>query len=245
MAYQGQLNKCSAALFVFLVTACGPRHAAAPRPVADPDSAMSWIELLPGMTLKLESAYYREGSARNSAADYLGTTLARYTVQTDGRLKQISLTKLAVQPRDQTAVENLISPETLRRRKHTFSFRVALNRKGSPQAAVLLGANSEAELDRVAAAAEKQTDTVCAPGSTRCAVFPPLCTASLEIAVTVNDEPRNVLWSTAVMGITGQHPTHVELSRRAGGKQVEVPINAADMDSLRTRLRHGDRVTWR
>ena len=202
---------------------------------------MSWIELLPGMTLKLESAYYREGSARNSASDYLGTTIAQYTVQPNGRLQQTSLTKLRAQPRDQAAVENLIPPGVLRRRNHTFSFRVALNRKGGTQAAVLLGANSPGELDRIATRA----DAACGSKSTSCAVFPPLCTASLEIEVVVNGAARKVLWSTSVMGITGQTPAQVELNRPEGGKLVAVPLSARDADSLRTRLRHGDRVSWK
>src|SRR5579871_1120774 len=72
-------------------------------------AAPAWVELRPGMELRVENAYYREGSTRRGLADFLGTEVAHYQVRPGGRLRLLSIdSSVTQQPGDQPLVQRLI-----------------------------------------------------------------------------------------------------------------------------------------
>ena len=182
------------------------------------------MELQPGMVVRIEGAYYREGSPRTSRADYLGAETARYEVTPRGRLRLVALSSLPTQPRDQPAIETLIRPRNLSSRYHRLSFQIVMSRTGAIRPAMLLGARSMPALDKP-----------CTPDI--CTAFPPLCTASLEINITVNGVPRMVIWGTTIEGVA-RNAHKVTLPR------LPIPIDVSDPAAMRTPLIHGDKLTW-
>src|SRR5580700_7738422 len=55
------------------------------------NQGVGWVDLRSQMELRIEAAYYREGSVGRSPADYLGTEIARFQVRSNGRLRLASL----------------------------------------------------------------------------------------------------------------------------------------------------------
>jgi hypothetical protein len=47
-----------------------------------------WVELKPGMELRIENAYYREGAPKHGLANYVGTEVVRYHLGPTGELRQ-------------------------------------------------------------------------------------------------------------------------------------------------------------
>src|SRR5579884_3331497 len=50
----------------------------------------TWVELQAEMELRVEMAYYREGSRRRGLAEYLGTATAHYQVRPNQTLRLVS-----------------------------------------------------------------------------------------------------------------------------------------------------------
>src|ERR1700722_3309683 len=74
--------------FLFATTfACGTHRAALSPPNIGVDNLTpGWVDLRPGMELKVDGAYYRDGSPRRSLQDYLGDETASYEIRTNGSL---------------------------------------------------------------------------------------------------------------------------------------------------------------
>ena len=202
----------------------------------------AWVELRPEMELRVENAYYREGSTRRRLADFLGTQVAHYQVRRNGTLKSLTAeTSLKEQPASQPPVQSLVSATQTRYRYHRFFYEILLNRKSELRGAVLLGASSAAELDRLATQLLADPASVCGIGAPRCSVFPETCTASLEIEIVVNGATRTVLWGSLLANVAA-HPRQVEVLRPYRGRLLPVEIDPSDPNALRLPLLPGDRI---
>jgi hypothetical protein len=234
-----------------LFSSCATRRASLvlPQPGASDTSAPGWVDLRPGMEFRIEGAYYRDGSPRRSATDYLGTETAAYEVGSNGTLRLGSVSSFLdhqpgkQQPRDQPAVQLLVRPRNLTWRYHRVFFQVVMSRTGAIRPAVLIGSRSVAELDNLTKRFLEGQDSVCAPGSNRCNAFPEWCTASLAIGIVVNGTARKVVWGST-LGSVAPHPGRVELLRVSNGRLAPIPIDPTDPETLRLPLLHGDKVTW-
>lgn len=207
-------------------------------------AASAWVELRPGMELRIENAYYREGSTRRVLADFLGTEVAHYQVRPGGRLRLLSIdSDVKQQPADQPGVQRLIPGSQAGYRHHRFFYEILLNRKAELRGAVLLGAQSAGELERLAGQLVVDPGLVCDGSAARCTVFPEKCTVSLEIEIAVNGVPRTVLWGSSLATIAPR-PRHLEVQRLYRGRMTPVMIDASDPAALRLPLLPGDRIQW-
>lgn len=207
-------------------------------------AASAWVELRSGMELRIENAYYREGSARRVLADFLGTEVAHYQVRPGGRLRLLSIDSgVKQQPADQPAVQSLIQNSQSAFRYHRFFYEILLNRKAELRGAVLLGARTAGELERLAGQLVADPSSVCEGSKPRCTVFPEKCTVSLEIEIAVNGASRTVLWGS-FLSTVAPRPRHVEVQRLYRGRMTPVMIDASDPAALRLPLLPGDRIQW-
>lgn len=207
-------------------------------------AASAWVDLRPGMEVRIENAYYREGAATRTFADFLGTEVGHYQVRPDGRLRLISVDSgVQQQPADQPAVQQLITAAQERYRFHRFFYEILLNRRAELRGAVVVGARSADELNRVSGQLLADPASVCGASAPRCTVFPEKCTVSLEIEITVNGASRTVLWGSFLSNIA-QKPRRLELLRLYRGRLTPVEIDASDTAALRLPLLPGDRMRW-
>ena len=203
-----------------------------------------WVDLQPQMDLRIENAYYREGAPKHGLNGFLGTEIARYRAQRAG-LRLVSVeSKLEQRPNDQAAVQELMRSVQRRYRYHRFFYQVIFKSKGEARGAVLLGAGSRQELDRLGERLLADPDSVCGDdGGAHCSVFPEACSVSLEMQIVVNGAPRTVLWGSLLLSVAA-HPRSVELLRWHHGRLTAVEIEPADANDLRLPLLPGDRVSW-
>jgi len=246
------MTRCAMVLAAALLfSSCATRRAnlIVPPPARSDGSEPSWVDLRPGMELRIEGAYYREGSPRRSVTDYLGAETATFEVRSNGVIQLSSVSSFLdgqtakARPRDQPAVQLLIRPSNLRYRYHRLFFQVVMSRNGTIRPAVLLGSRSIAELDNLTNQFLAQQNSPCGPESNGCTEFPVWCTASLAIEIVVNDVAQKVIWGST-LGSVALHPRHVELMRVSNGRLSPVPIDAANPEALRLPLLHGDQISW-
>ncbi len=205
-------------------------------------STSAWVDLRPGMELRIESAYYREGSTKRGLADFLGTEVARYQVRPSGVLRVASVQSGVEQyPRDQPSIEALVRGRQSRR--HRFFYEILLNRKAELRGAVLLSGASAAELDGLTAELLADPTSVCRPDSKRCSIFPESCTVSLEIEIVVNGAPQTVLWGSLLSSISPR-VLGLKVHRPYRGHLVPVGFDASDPNALRLPLLPGDHISW-
>jgi hypothetical protein len=238
--------------FGFLLLSCAARQArmAPPRPGVPDGSAPVWVDLRPGMELKIEGAYYTEGSPRRGVTDYLGAEIATYEIRSNGALRLGSVSSFLdgqtgkEQPRDQPAVQLLILPRNMSYRYHRLFFQLVMSRTGATRPAVLIGSRSLAELDRLTTQFLAGQGSACGFGSTnQCTAFPPSCTASVAIEIVVNGAARKVTWGSTLASIAA-HPRHVDLLRTSNGRLAPLQVDVTDPEALRLPLLHGDHVSW-
>jgi hypothetical protein len=208
------------------------------------DARTGWVDLAPGMDVRVELAHYREGSRKQTLADYLGGEVARFQVRPHGGLRLESVkSDVKEGGADRTTAAELISPRQRRYTHGRFFFTVAVNRKGQTRSAVLLGANSAKEIDRLTTRLLADPASVCPENAPNCTTFPETSTASIEIEITVNGAPQTVVWGTGLERIAA-HPKQVTMLRLDEGKPVPVAIDASDPAALRLPLLPGDRIDW-
>jgi hypothetical protein len=150
-----------------------------------PAPGQGWVDLRPPMQLRVENAYYREGAPKRGLDGYLGTEIARYQVQPNGHLHLLTTQHMKDRPHDQQAVERLMPSFIERYRYHRFYFAILFRRNATSRGSVIIGANQDADLERLAAELLTDPDAVCNDRSTHCAVFPEAC----SVAVEVNGQP--------------------------------------------------------
>ena len=209
------------------------------------NAGSGWVDLRPRMELRVENAYYREGVAKRGLTGFLGTEIARYQVRSSGALRQISIeSKLTERPADQPPVQQLLRASHQRYRHQRFFYQVLLDRKSDVRSAVLLGAASTADLDRLTRQLLTDPDSVCGGTSPRCTAFPEACTVSLGLEIIVNGTPRTVSWGSNLASIV-RRPQEFEVWRLDAGRLVRVELDANDPGALRLPLLPDDRITWR
>ncbi len=239
-------------VLAILFSSCAAHRVALapPQPDSADGSGPAWVDLRPGMELRVEAAYYREGSPTRDMASYVGSQSVTYQVATDGTLSAGAVSSFLKdhpekkQPRDQPAVERLIPARNLRYRYHRLFFQLAMSRTGPTHPAVLMGSGSKAELDR-STSEFLQAQSVCGRHpATQCLEFPGFSTASIGIEILLNGVARKVTWGSTVGSVAG-HPRSVELVRDSNGRLTPIPVDIADPEALRLPLMHGDRLSWK
>jgi hypothetical protein len=193
--------------------------------------------------LRVENAYYREGAPKHGITGFLGTQTAVYRVGARG-LQLVSLrSDVARRPVDQLPVQDLIGPEQRRYQYYRYFFQIVFRQTADTRGAVLLGANSLDELNRLAAGLLADPDAVCGGPSKHCAAFPVACTVALQIEVSVNGVRSVVGWGNT-LGSVVEHPRTLKLSRIDNGALTPVEVDARDPNALRLPLLPGDRIEW-
>ena len=203
-----------------------------------------WVDLRPNMGLRVENAYFKGGAPKRGIEGFIGTEVARYRARTRGGLRLISVeSNVAHRPQDQPPVQNLLPASVESYRSHRFLNQVTFRSKGEVRGAVLLGASSRNELERLGAQLLSDPDSVCGTQFVHCAIFPEACTVSLEIEIVVNGTPRTVLWGS-LLGSIVERPRRLELLRRYAGHLAPVEIDSGDPNALHVPLLPGDHVNW-
>lgn len=204
-----------------------------------------WVELRPGIRLRVENAYFREGAPKHGLANFLGTEIVTYRVLSSGALEQVAFeSRLERRPSDQPPAQELLPAAQKLYQRHRLFYQVVLNKKTNAHNAVLLSASSADELDRLTSQLLSEPQSVCGNAATHCTVFPEACTASLEIHIVVNGRPRKVPLSAVLAEVAGGS-RHVELYRLYHGRLAPVSLDPRDREALRVPLLPGDRVKCR
>ena len=234
-----------------LWSACAPHRATVQLPASGKGGAPDWVDLQPGMELRVEGAYYREGTPRIGLADYLGSEIARYEVTPRGALRLVSVSSFVTeqrgktQPRDQPAVNTLVRRRDPAYRHHRLFFQVVMSRNRTIRPAILPGARSAPAPDSVTRRFMDGQHSPCgAIQSDQCTTFPPMITASLDVGITVNGTTRKVVWGTSLGTVTAHSARNVQLKRLTKRHIVSIPIHPSDPATMRTPLLQGDEIRW-
>jgi hypothetical protein len=214
-------------------------------------TGQGWVDLRPHMGIRVENAYFHEGAKKHTVDEFVGTEAAEYGVGANGSLRLAEVQSkglghgvLEQHPKDQPRVQDLL-PETLARyRFHRYFYQIVFSRaEGQVSGAVLLGARSAPDLAALAARLTAEPDSVCHAGAGQCAVFPELCSVSVEMEIVVNGQPRRVLWGS-VLGGVALRPKTVQVLRIYAGRLTPVEVDVSDPNALRLPLLPGDSVHW-
>jgi len=199
-----------------------------------------WVDLLPGTYAKVENAYFRDGAPRTGLEGYIGTQTARFVTDKQRGLRLITTSAAIPLSGGQVAADNLVRSGERNYRFYRYYYAIAFKRNGDSSGAVLLGANSLTELDKLGTQLLADPDTVCGPGSAHCSVFPKTCTVTLEADLEVNGAKRTVYWP-AFLGNVAPPGKVVEVLRDGQAPRKLDPNIQAD---LRYALLSGDKVRW-
>jgi hypothetical protein len=209
---------------------------------SDVGRSQGWL-LHPNTELHIENAYYREGAPKHGIANFIGTEKAVYHVL-PGRLRLVSVeSAVAHRPADQPPVQDLMGASQLHFRYYQYFFQIVLRKRAGERGAVLLGANSIDELDRLAARLTTDPDAVCTGRTSHCAAFPEACTVALEIEIVLNGVRQSVAWGSLLESVV-MHPQKIRLLRLHAGKPTPVQLDEHDPNALRLPLLPGDRIDW-
>jgi hypothetical protein len=238
------MTRILTACAILFAAACTSRHTVGSLPVPRPEAAHGlWVDLRSQMELRIENAYYKEGAVKRGILGFLGTEIARYQVRTRGLGLIAVEATLSQRPRDQPPVQKLLRTSQMRYGYYRFFYAVVFSKRRETGGAVLLGAESSDELDRLGALLLTEPDVICNGQSRHCTVFPEACKVSVEIEIVVNGEPRTVLWGSLLTSVgSGAH--HFELLGRSAGGVTPVQVDLSDPNALRTPLLPGDQVKW-
>lgn len=191
-----------------------------------------WVDLQPGMTLKLERAYFKSATLPRRLENYVGLETALFRVGARRNLARVELSELPQRPGDQAGVATLLREQQLRLRAQRLYFQVALDKKSGTSSAVLLSARSHAELLRV-----PDLSLLCGGSKSEalCQVFPEGNSVSLAIDVTVNGVHKSLLWGSNLGSVVGA-ATQFKLQRYYKGKLTEVQLDPAHAETRRLPL---------
>jgi hypothetical protein len=205
------------------------------------EAGHAWIDLKPLMELRIENAYYEPGSQRTGLAGYLGTEVARYVIRSQG-LAAVSVQPMSNRPKDQVPVQGLISDADTKFSHYRLYYEVVFARRNHSHGSVLLGADSQTEIDALSAQLS-HPELVCSAASIHCTVFPEACSVSVEMRVMINGKPESVLWGSTLASIAKQ-PRYLTLKRMDAGQLRPVRIDANDTKALLFPLLPGDQIVW-
>jgi hypothetical protein len=194
------------------------------------------------LELRVENAYYQQGASRRGLAGFLGTEVAQYEVLRSG-LRLLSVQPMNARPENDLPVQRLIAPPQMHFPYHRFYFEVLFRQKGNAHGSVLLGADSQQELDGLSEQMENP-EMVCNGSSTRCTIFPEACSVSIEMKIWVNGEEKVVTWGSQIVSVISGSPRYLEMKRLYKGRLRPVKIDPRDANALRLPLLPGDEITW-
>lgn len=240
------MNRRSAVAMLFLVwflfsASCARRQGARITPPRANAAQSGWVDLRPQMELRIQNAYYRDGFPKHGIDGYLGTETAHFQVRARGfRLLAVE-NLLKPHPREQPPVQELIPESQRRYANYRYFYAVVFNHRGNIRGSVLLGGASRDELDRLGATLFSDPDSICTGSLSHCAIFPEMCTVSVDIEIMVNGVQRTVSSGSVLASVApGAH--HIEVWRRKqGGGAGSTKIDPVE---LRSPLMPGDRITW-
>jgi len=216
-----------------------------PPPPAANGLRIEYVDLLPQTELHILGAYFKEGTPRTGIEGYLGTASADYRARLTRGLQLVGEeSNVSAFPSDQFPPRELIRSSQRRHRKYRFYYAIVFTQKGSVSNSVLLGANSQQEIDRLGAQLLAAPDSICTGNAPHCTIFPKTCTVSVAMQIVVNGVPRTIGWRSPLTAVTpGAH--HIELTRRSQAGNLEtITIDTTNPGATRTILLPGDRVKW-
>lgn len=202
-----------------------------------------WVDLGPGMSIKLDKAYFLPSESRQ-LRDYRGLESAQYRYQPTGVLDLTDYLSLPDRPSGQTPVSSALPADQLLCRHHRFFFQVVVSKELGAARAILLSSNSKGTIAKVAGnllrgdgcPASGQIDVYCT-------AIPDLISASLLFEILANGKPLAVPWGSTAAGVVGsQRP--VKLFRSFRGERVPVVFDSLDPGALRIPLWPGDVLTF-
>ncbi len=205
------------------------------------EAGHSWIDLTRLMELRVENAYYEAGAPRSGLAGFLGTEVARFAVLPNG-LDLVSVQSMKSRPNDDVPVQDLISSAGRKFSHYRLYFEIVFARSDHSHGSVLLGADSQKEIDELSARLT-HPETVCYQPFIHCTVFPEACSVSVEMKVFVNGKATSVIWGSTLGNIAKQ-PHHLEVKRLYAGQLRPVRLDPSDVEALLLPLLPGDQITW-
>ncbi len=201
----------------------------------------AWIDLKPSMELRIENAYYEAGAPRSGLAGFLGTEVARYAVLPDG-LDLLSVQSMKNRPNDDSPVQDLISTAARSFSHYRLYFEIVFMRSDHPHGSVLLGADSQEEIDGLSGRL-MHPETVCDQPFLHCTVFPEACSVSVEIRVVVNGKAESVVWGST-LGNIAKRPHRLQMKRLYAGRLRPIRLDPNDPKVLLLPLLPGDQIVW-
>lgn len=207
------------------------------------DRSAGWVALGQRMVLKIEIAYFKDGSPKRDITSFLGTEIQTIKASPNGQLRPSELRPLASRPQNQPSVSTLLPLRQLRLRVHRFFFQVAMHPTTGKAGAVLLSAGSRDEIERLSAGMIQNPGDVCGNGRPNCTAFPDGCSVSLGMEVMVNHAPKTILWGSSLASVVGQR-IGFTIHRLHAGRLYPIVMDAADRETLRLPLLPGDSVAW-
>lgn len=203
-----------------------------------------WVEMRPGVGLKIENTIFREGSTSNDLDDYLGTELARYLVRSSGDLVEFGAAEFfAERPSSQRGVDQLLPLQQRKRKHHRFFYQVLLTPTDTQHKAVLLSADSQKQLQLLTEQLSVDPISVCGVPSRDCTVFPALAAVALMVEVVIDGKPTMLTWGSRLSSLGDA--SRLELSRLYQGEWRKVEFDPSDRGILSAPLLPGDRVRHR
>jgi hypothetical protein len=203
-----------------------------------------WVDLQPGMALKAERAYFKEGSANRRIENYVGVETAHFRMDANGTLRPAGLQLLPNRPADQPPVNEALPISRLRHRYHRFYFQVAADKASGSSSAVLLSAGSPGEIAQLSNQIELNAAAACRQNRENCTVFPEGCSASLYFNIVFDGEPRAMLWGSTLGGVVGTSRSF-RMLRPYRGRPAPVILDPNDPETLRLPLLPNDIVELR
>ncbi len=205
------------------------------------EAGHTWIDLTPLMELRIENAYYEAGAPRSGLAGFLGTEVAQYTVLPNA-LDLLSVEPTKNRPNDDISVKDLISGAAKQFSHYRLYYEIVFARSDHSHGSVLLGADSQKEIDDLSARLTHQ-EKVCYQPYIHCTVFPEACSVSVEMRVVVTGKATSVVWGSTLENIV-KEPHHLKVRRLSAGQLRPVRINPSDPKALLLPLLPGDQITW-
>ena len=203
------------------------------------DAYAGWVDLGPGMTLKVDRAYFEPVESRK-IQDYIGLESVRFRCEPSGALRQIEYSPLPARPAAQPPVTFAISASQLAARYHRLLFQVVVDTKaGSAHAVLISGASRSMIATHYEGLVRGDGCAHAVKTGTHCAAIPEGAAASLTFEIVANGRLMAVLWGSTVAGVIGSKRP-VRLSRTFRDRMVPVEFDAADPNALRLPLLPGD-----
>jgi hypothetical protein len=230
------------AVSALLAISCSHRQARVARPDPNPTAGTTYLDLRPGILLKLENAYWEEGAARGGLAGYLGTEASTISTLANGSLKlsPVVSTLKSRRPQSQPPVDQLVPASARRARVYRFYYAVPFQRAGRPNVAVLLRARSDAQLDQLAQQLKAAPEQLCSGPSSPCTVFPESSTVSVQMEILANGTLAVVTWGSRASTVTGGHPL-ISLERQSATGYIPFKFPG---DGLQSVLQPNDHLRW-